>query len=266
MRYRISSSAIALAAAFALGDEHGRRIRLIEISGLEGPVAAARRRHQPGHLGSEQGLGPQAGAAADAGVSGDLRGEPQRSSWPAGRVPTRHGRCIPTGMPRMMLGDAADGNHHHARDHLHDVRDLQQLRRIFTDGRAWPENDRAELRRLLDRPMGGHRRRRPLRHAGGRDPRHQGPAQLRQQRNSVPQGQAGGRQGAHLPRQGQSERAAQRGHDHRQRADPALDGEAQLSPPAERSSRSGRNTSAPRTTATSADRHARTTSSAPTAT
>ena len=133
-------------------------------------------------------------------------------------------RCVPAGMPRLMIGRAADRDRRHARHHLHACsRSSTSLRRIYTDGRAMAADDRATLQRLFDRPLGGHRRRRPLRHAGRGDPRHA--------RGRVPSTTAAfrcmrttdGRQGAHLFRQGEPGRPAGRDHHHRQRADASLD-------------------------------------------
>ncbi len=51
-------------------------------------------------------------------------------------------------------------------------------RRIYTDGRDFPQGRRTRLHGLFHRQMARHRRRRPLRHARSRDPQLQGTAHL----------------------------------------------------------------------------------------
>ena len=48
-------------------------------------------------------------------------------------------------MPRIMMVNPADGIHGHAGDDLRHLRRQHLLRRIFTDGRDLPKDDRADL-------------------------------------------------------------------------------------------------------------------------
>ena len=83
----------------------------------------------------------------------------------------------------------ADGVHRHAGRHLHPDRATSTtIRRIYTDGRAWPRTS-SPLHGLLDRQMDRRGRRRPLRRARSRDARHQGPARLRRHRHAAARGQ-----------------------------------------------------------------------------
>ena len=112
--------------------------------------------------------------------------------------------CLAPGMPRAMVAYepmeivVTPETTYILIEHIHDSR------RIFTDGRDWPTQSRADLRGLLDRQMDRRGRRRPLRRARGRDPRLQGPAHLRRQRPAAPRRQPDHRQGAHLSRQDRS--------------------------------------------------------------
>ena len=106
--------------------------------------------------------------------------------------------CISPGMPRIMnpYGDMeiviTPDTTHILLEHIHDSR------RIFTDGRAWP-TDYIEptLPGLFDRQVARHRRRRPLRHARGRDAQLQGSARLRCRRHSVASRQRDRGEGTH---------------------------------------------------------------------
>ncbi len=82
------------------------------------------------------------------------------------------------------------------------VGDQDQPRRIFTDGRDWPKEIDADLRRLLHRPLDRRGWRRQLRRARGRDPRLQGAARLRFIRPAAAPRQRVDLQGALLSRQG----------------------------------------------------------------
>ena len=120
--------------------------------------------------------------------------------------------CISPGMPRIMnVYDPMEvvvtpATTHILIQHIHDVR------RIFTDGRAFPTERGADLRGLFHRQMARYQGRRPLRPARGRDPQSQGPARLRRQRAAVPRGQRDGHPRAHLSRQDRPGPAARRHH------------------------------------------------------
>ena len=85
-------------------------------------------------------------------------------------------RCGPSGMPFMMMAFRPLEFVITPEHDLHPDRRPRPARRIFTDGRDWPEEIEPTYRGLLDRPMDRRGRRRPLRRARGRDPRLQGPA------------------------------------------------------------------------------------------
>ena len=82
-----------------------------------------------------------------------------------------YARCVAAGMPSMMIAFrplefivSPETTYIVIADHDH-------LRRIFTDGRDWPKDLRADLCGLLDRQMDRRGRRRPLRRARSRDAR-----------------------------------------------------------------------------------------------
>ena len=83
-----------------------------------------------------------------------------------GNYPTA--RCLPGGMPRMM---AAPAQEYVITPETTYILLGTDLRRIFTDGRDWPDGPRADLSGLFDRPMDRRGRRRRLRRARGRDAR-----------------------------------------------------------------------------------------------
>ena len=130
-------------------------------------------------VGPEQAARPGTAAAADAGVSGDLRGEPRRSGGRrAGQQPALH----------LHSERHAAGHDRHTEtdgvivmpERPTSCSPINMLRRIYTDGRTWPEGSRAGLRRLFDRPMEGQDGDGRFDTARGRDPPLQGPAHLRQ--------------------------------------------------------------------------------------
>ena len=205
----------------------GARARSIEISRLEGPVEQERRRH----IRPEQAFWPRTAAAADGRST-------RRSSRRASPIRPRAGRAT-IRWPGACRRHAADDDRLRAGMEIVITPDttymlfgepMNQLRRIYHRRPRMAGDDRADDLRLFDRAMGGYRRRRPLRHAGGRDPRHQGAAQLRFKRHAVPQGRQDRRPGAVLSRQGQSRHLMQRDHGRGQRADASLDGHAALPP------------------------------------
>src|SRR4029077_5681551 len=76
-------------------------------------------------------------------------------------------------------------------------------RRIYTDGRSWP----AEPEPSFAGYSIGHwvdEAGEALQSARDRDPLHEGPAHVRGERTAAARGQPDGRQGAHLPRQGEA--------------------------------------------------------------
>ncbi len=148
---------------------------------------------KPGGRGQQAPLTPEYQAKLDEILANRARGSLEGNFTVT---------CLPTGMPRMMI--------------VYETMDIivlpemtyirmtlmNELRRIHTDGRTWPTKADAELFRHLDRAVVGRGRRRPLRHAHGRDPRHEGAAHLRgHARHSAAQRQPDHRQGAHLSRQ-----------------------------------------------------------------
>ena len=129
------------------------------------------------------------------------------------------GRCIPHGMPRVMtvvypmevviLPKTT-----------YVLTDYTVSRRIFTDGRDWPEEmdqnfNGLSIGKWVDMDSDGRYYR-----ARGRDARLQGSAHLRGQRHHAAPGQSVGHQGAVQPRQGRQDRSARRDHGHRPCPDP----------------------------------------------
>ena len=158
--------------------------------------------------------------------------------------------CLSPGMPRIMTAYEpmefviTPETTHILMEHIHDSR------RIYTDGRSFPEEHRAVVRGLFHRAMARPGRQRPLQRARGRDPRLQGAAHLRRRRHSAAQGQPDRHHRALPSRQGQQGRAGGRDHHQRPCPDAALDGDQALQARGGHSSRSGASRSARRTTAT----------------
>ena len=87
--------------------------------------------------------------------------------------------CIPDGMPAMMnLYDPMEIIVTPDTTYILISHNNDSYRRIYTDGRDWPDGSRAHLRGLLDRQVGRRGRRRQVRRARGRDALPQGPARL----------------------------------------------------------------------------------------
>ena len=78
------------------------------------------------------------------------------------------------------------------------------LRRVFTDGRDWPDNIEPTFAGYSIGRLGRRGRRRRLRRARGRDTRLQGPSRCRRNRPAHARGQPDHFQRAHLPRQSRS--------------------------------------------------------------
>ena len=76
MHHRIPIGAAMLAAVLCMTLSDARAFDESQVSQLEGPVAAHRHRHPA--LRPEQAGRPRPAGAADAGISGDLRGQPGR--------------------------------------------------------------------------------------------------------------------------------------------------------------------------------------------
>ena len=123
-----------------------------------------------------------------------------------------------------------------------------QVRRVYTDGRTWPEYILPEFNGYSIGAVARRERRRRLRHAVDRNTRHERPALVR----------LGGRRAAREQRNGRARRDSahrrehDRGshHDDRRRADGPVDREPPLSP-RDRTIPSGSSTSAPKAIATS---------------
>ena len=152
---------------------------------------------KPNGLGQQAPLTPEAQTKLEASLKDQAAG---------GQGLDVTYKCIPTGMPRMMSGVFP-----HEFVFTPDTTFLlfefmiNAPRRIYTDGRAWPQDlGEADLRRVLDRQVARYRRRRPLstswtsRRAASVHPapstRPASRCRRRQRR----------REGALLPRQGQS--------------------------------------------------------------
>ena len=171
---------------------------------------------KPRGLGQEAPLTGEYQARYEANLAAQARG---------GQGENPGYRCQPHGMPRIMNAD-------HpvffavTPEATYLMRDISnQFRRVYTDGRDWPAQlphsaNGYSIGKWLDTG-----RRRPLRHAGDRDPRAEESPQLRQQRAAVPRRQCRRDQGAAVHRQGRSRGHAQRDHRDRPRADPPLDGD-----------------------------------------
>ncbi len=108
---------------------------------------------KPWGFGQQAPLTPEYAAVLEESLADQKKGG-------LGNFPTTLGR--PAGMPNMMMAFGPlefvvtpettyvlIGWHDH-------------FRRIYTDGRDWPADDRADLLRLLDRQVDRHRRRWPL--------------------------------------------------------------------------------------------------------
>ena len=118
-----------------------------------------------------------------------------------------HARCLPGGMPSMMSVPTMEFIV--TPDTTYIATGSSDLRRIFTDGRPWPDRSRADLSGLCDRQMDRPGRRGRLRRARGRDPRAvQGAARLRRHRTAAALRQRVDLQGADPSRQERSEPAA----------------------------------------------------------
>ena len=198
--------------------DHGRRRRdrLVEISGH------ARR----SGTGSAARNSIRASAAAWRSRRRSRRNIRPCStrSWqiapPADSKTTATAACLPAGMPRAMIGYEPLGIHRHARDHLHQAAPTCRSCVASTPTDA----------------IGRSRSSRPLsaiRSANGsmrtataattcswsRPAASRARAPIDGSRHAVPQGQPDRRQGAHLSRQGRSQRPARRHHGDRPRAD-----------------------------------------------
>ena len=136
--------------------------------------------------------------------------------------------CIPDGMPRAMIVILPMEIVILPKITYIMIEYLNMLRRIYTDGRDWPENAEPSfvgysIGKWIDEDGDGRYDVLEI------ETRHlKGPAHLRRQRHPPARGQPDRRQGAHLPRQGRSERPARRDHDDRQRADAPLDGDQEI--------------------------------------
>ena len=242
---------------------HHRRNR---YSGLEGPVVSARRR-----ASAASGIRPSARAARRSRRS---RRSIRRSGRPASRAPTSggmgnlsHGALHPV---RHAADDdrvRADGDHRHAGDDLHRC---LRISASFAASTPTAAPGRATLKpstaRLLDRRVGGHGRRRPLRHARGRDAAASPAPHLRRQHPDA-QGRpdASSRSGLSLDKAKPANTMTNEVTDDRQRADAAVDGDAHLSS-LTKPSRPGSNMSCDEGNRHVARSARRTTSSATTAT
>ena len=183
-------------------DRRRRRIRRHQISRSQGAMAAgrqcrpARRRRRRAALRREQAAEGHSvarpGAAADAGIPEDLRGQPRR-----------HAQGRPGRRPHLFLrlaGNAAhhdrlraDGGRRHSGGHLHPdgARPRPLPPHLHRRTRLSRQHGRgAAVPRIFDRPMARRGRRREVRHAGGGDPRNEGSPRLRRDRHPVARGQA----------------------------------------------------------------------------
>ena len=156
MRSPIGS--IALAAAMICAATSAQAFDEIEVSRLGRPMAQAPRRRQS--MGYEQAAAPGA-SAADAGVSGIYEANlKDQAAGGQGTDPTY--TCIPDGMPRAMNVIFPMEIVITPKITYIMIEYLSMLRRIYTDGRDWPEDVEPSLHGLFDRQMGRCGRRRPL--------------------------------------------------------------------------------------------------------
>ena len=172
-----TATLVALAVALTIGpawaaddakypDWRGQWARF-PVRGL--PGQPSHDQTKPWGLGQQAPLTPEYQAILEASIADQAKGG-------LGNFPTTSGRA--SGMPHMMMAFipmefvvTPDATYILVGMYDH-------FRRIFTDGRDWPKDHRADLLGLLDRPMDRRGRRRPLRRARGRDPRLQGTARL----------------------------------------------------------------------------------------
>jgi hypothetical protein len=87
-------------------------------------------------------------------------------------------KCMRAGMPQMMVGYEPIEIIVTPQSTYMWMVYMHEFRRIFYGWAELPGQDRAELCGLLDREMARYQRRRQIRHAGSRDPRLQGAADL----------------------------------------------------------------------------------------
>ena len=149
---RVRRSIVALAAAAMLGlSAVGRRCAgPVEISRLVRPMGSERARQRA--MGSDQAERTRAAAAADGGVSGGLRGElADRATGGLGGDPTA--KCIPHGLPRMMIGIYPMELIITPKT-TYLLSDYNEPRRIYTDGRSWPQELEPTFNGLFDRLLG----------------------------------------------------------------------------------------------------------------
>ncbi len=139
-------------------------------------------------------------------------------------------RCIPTGMPRVMIA-VQPMEIVVSPDTTYVMLELfGTLRRIFTDGRDWPKDIEPSfagysIGKWEDADGDGR-----FDTLVAETRAIKGPHSYEFERHSLPPGWPRDHSRAHLLRQNEPECPAQRDHLDRQRADAALDREAQLSP------------------------------------
>ena len=122
-------------------------------------------------LGSGQARRGRAAGAFDAGISGHL------SEDHGGPCQRREGSDhLPADRRHAADHDAvpADGDHRDAGHHLHPDQSQRVQRRIFTDGRDWPEEIEPAYAGYSIGKWIDERRQRALQRARGRDPRYSG--------------------------------------------------------------------------------------------
>ena len=115
-------------------------------------------------------LTPEYQKVFDASKADQKSGRP--GNWPSTF-------CIPEGMPAMMnVYNPLEIIITPETTYILTSHNNDMYRRIYTDGRDWPDGCRAHARRLLDRQVGRRERRRQVQRARNRDPIPAGSARL----------------------------------------------------------------------------------------
>ena len=151
MHYLTSIGAIAVAAALCIaGAQAHDESKYPDLKGQWGRTGAG--------PGTQWDPTKPAGTGQQAPLTAEYKGKFDNvlAKTAAGSPPPE--TCLPPGMPRSMI----------AYEPLEIIvmpdttyimlSYMSEFRRIFTDGRKWPDDIEASYRRLLDRPVAGHRR------------------------------------------------------------------------------------------------------------
>ncbi len=161
---------------------------------------------KPGGLGQQAPLTPEFQKILEASIADQAVG---------GQGENPGYRCASHGMPRVMIANVPIGFVIMPETTYVMLERLSQVRRIHTDGRGWPAQLKASsigysIGKWIDEDGDG---RYDTLEAETRGLKY--PHVYDFERHAVPSGRARHHQGAHSPRQGEPERAAQRDHRHR---------------------------------------------------